>query len=86
MRPGLLREEPRIIAQDQEDTMQHSAGFIALRLLDADVQRAEHELAIRRAAAERANREEGRLAALASSVGHVARRRRGFRHAPQFAQ
>ena len=85
MRPALLREESRIIAQDQEDTMQHSAGFIALRLLDADVQRAEHELAFRRAAAERASLEQGRLAALASSVGRGARRRRGLRHAPQCA-
>jgi hypothetical protein len=85
MRRPLLREESRIIAQDQEDTMQHSAGFIALRLLDADVQRAEHELAFRRAAAERASLEQGRLAALASSVGRAARRRR-LHHAPQFAQ
>ena len=66
--------------------MQNSAGFIALRLLDADVQRAEHELAFRRAAAERASLEQGRLAALAWSVGRVPRRRRGLRHAPQFAQ
>jgi hypothetical protein len=86
MRPALLREESRIIAQDQEDTMQNSAGFIALRLLDADVQRAEHELAFRRAAAERSTSEQGRLAALAWSVGRVARHRRGLRHAPQFAQ
>ena len=64
--------------------MQHSAGFIALRLLDADVQRAEHELAMRRAAAERASVEDGRLAALASRVRRASRRR-GFRHAPQFA-
>jgi hypothetical protein len=86
MRPALLREQSRIIAQDQEDTMQNSAGFIALRLLDADVQRAEHELAFRRAAAERSTIEQGRLAALAWSVGRVARHRRGLRHAPQFAQ
>jgi hypothetical protein len=65
--------------------MQHSAGLIALRLLDADVQRAEHELAIRRAAAERASLEESRLAGLASRV-RSASRRRGVRHAPQFAR
>ncbi|GGI45297.1 hypothetical protein BCL57_000891 [Agromyces flavus] len=63
--------------------MQHSAGFIALRLLDADVQRAEHELAIHRAAAERARLEEGRLAGLAS---RVSRRRHRIGHAPQFAR
>lgn len=65
--------------------MQHSAGFIALRLLDADVQRAEHELAMRRAAAQRASVEDGRLAGLASRVERASRRR-GFRHAPQFAR
>ncbi|MBM7503017.1 hypothetical protein ACFPER_06015 [Agromyces aurantiacus] len=66
--------------------MQHSAGFIALRMLDADVQRAEHELAVRRAAAERARLEEERLAAAGSSTTRVARRRRGLGHAPQFAR
>ena len=63
--------------------MQHTAGFITLRLLDADVQRAEHELGIRRAAAERARLEEGRLGGLASSVP---RRRHRIGHAPQFAR
>ena len=65
--------------------MQHSAGFIALRMLDADVQRAEHELAVRRARAERTRLEQGRLAALASSVA-TASRRRGIRRSPQFAR
>ncbi|MFE5670276.1 hypothetical protein ACFQ58_01575 [Agromyces sp. NPDC056523] len=58
--------------------MQHSAGFIALRLLDADVQRAEHELAMRLEAAERAR--------LASRTSRVARRRHRIGHAPQFAR
>ena len=66
--------------------MQHSAGFIALRLLDADIQRAEHELEMRRSAAEPARVEDGRLAALASRVRSASRRRRGVRHAPQFAR
>lgn len=66
--------------------MQHSAGFIALRLLDADVQRAEHELAMHRAAAERPSVEKGRLVGLASRIQRASRRRRGVRHAPQFAR
>ena len=66
--------------------MQYSAGFIALRLLDADVLRAEHELAMRRDAAERARAEEGRLAGLASNVARVTRRRHRIGHAAQFAR
>jgi hypothetical protein len=65
--------------------MQHSAGFIALRMLDADVTRAEHELAMRRAAAERASAEQERVAGTATGLARVPRRRR-LRHAPQFAQ
>lgn len=78
-----LRADHRIIAPDQEDTMQHSAGLVALRMLDADLQRAEHELAMRRAAVERARLEEGRGAGRAS---RASRRRHRVGHAPQFAR